>query len=191
MTFTILCWQAEGTATTTDSASRGLKVAAEEKVAFSQHGGINRLTWRPESEFQKAWDLAPAQVIADVMPPRRLLLHLLFLLALSRSPSHPYHLPTSYPSHFLLLTFLISSLSPSPSSSFSPVHYCRYGGCSPFLSCLCFCFSHSILLRLPFLFSHFYNQPGSFIISILCYLSNNISPEEMPHFCHENVAIQR
>lgn len=66
MTFTILCWQAEGTATTTDSASRGLKVAAEEKVAFSQHGGVNRLTWRPASEFQKAWDLAPAQVITDV-----------------------------------------------------------------------------------------------------------------------------
>lgn len=128
MTITILCWQPEGTASTTGLASRRLQEAAKKKVSFSQPKGVKpdlQSRCQPWSFYETAdpslTDLVEGNAsvcVCDVcvdsqreeplvwtssikVTPRRHLLHLLFLLYLHCLGCQVTHIPFSPPSHHI------------------------------------------------------------------------------------------
>lgn len=106
MTFTILCWQPR-------------ELQQKQMPMFHSAHWCVCVCVQTDSERSRR-SRPPLFKLA----PRGLLQHLLFLRALSPTPTWPYHLLLSYPSCFLLTPFCFFT----PSSSSFPVHFCIHYG---------------------------------------------------------------
>lgn len=133
VTIAILCWQPEGTASTTGLASKKgvIFTTQRSKTRFTKTGVILWNSWSLPNRFGRR----KCKCIFSF--------YCTCIVSVAKSPLSPSSLPVvTFPpsnlSHFLIVSFCTFFL------------FFTYFSRSPLLSC--FCFSHSILLCHPFLY---------------------------------------